>query len=370
MTASLVLLLALSPAAGTAQPAVESRLESRLKDIAIVEGVRDNPLVGYGMVIGLKGTGDKQQTLFTTQTLSSILQKMGIQVPGAALRANNVASVFVTATLPPFAHPGTRLDITVSSIGDAKSLEGGLLILTSLNGGDGQVYAVAQGPVTLGGYTAGGAATSVQVNHPTVGRVPSGGIVERESSVDLSHLQRLSLLLRDPDFSTARDIAAAINKSLGREAAHPIDSRQVEIEKPAAGESIPALLARIENITVAVQARAKVVINERTGTVVMGKDVKILGVSILHGGLSIEVSTTYETSQPAPFSQKGETVTTPQTTIAAKDAPAKHVGLHGGATVEELVMGLQRIGATARDIVAILQSIKAAGALQAELEVL
>src|SRR5260221_88378 len=263
MTTSLVLLLALiAPASDTATPV----LESRLKDIAIVEGVRDNPLVGYGMVIGLKGTGDKQQTLFTTQSLSSILQKMGIQVPGTALRANNVASVFVTSTLPPFAHPGTRLDVTVSSIGDAKSLEGGLLILTTLNGGDGQVYAVAQGPVTLGGYSAGGAANSVQVNHPTVGRVPSGGIVERESSVDLTHLQRLSLLLRDPDFSTARDIATAINKSLGREAAHAVDSRQVEIAKPAAGESIPTLLARIENLTVAVQARAKVVINERTGT--------------------------------------------------------------------------------------------------------
>lgn len=344
--------------------------ESRLKDIAVIEGVRDNPLIGYGIVIGLKGTGDTQQTLFSMQSLAAIMQKMGVQVNGNLIRANNIAAVFVTATLPPFAHPSTHIDITVSSVGDAKSLEGGMLLLTPLTGGDGQIYAVAQGPLTLGGYSAGNSSNSKQLNHPTVGRIPQGGIVERESSVDLAKLKHLALLLRDPDFTTAGFVAAVINAELGREAAHVIDSREVEITRPAAGESIPALFARIENLTVAVQTRAKVVINERTGTVVMGKDVKILGVSILHGGLSIEVATTYDVSQPHPFAPKGETIVTPTTTTTVKDAPAKRVDLRGGATVEDMVMGLQKIGATGHDIVAILQAIKAAGALEAELEVL
>ena len=368
-----LILICLSTATFAAAFATDDKppLESRLKDISVIEGVRDNPLIGYGVVVGLKGTGDSQQTLFSMQSLASIMQKMGVQVNGTLIRANNVAAVFVTATLPPFAHPGTHVDITVSSVGDAKSLEGGLLLLTPLTGGDGQVYVIAQGAMTIGGYSAGNATNSKQVNHPTVGRVPEGGIVERESSVDLSKLKRLALLLRDPDFTTARGVATAINKALGREAAHAVDSREIEIARPdAGGDSIPTLFARIENLTVAVQTRAKVVINERTGTVVMGKDVKILGVSILHGGLTIEVSTTYEVSQPYPNAPKGETVVVPKTTTTTKEAPVRRVDLHGGATVEDMVVGLQKIGATARDIVAILQAIKAAGALEAELEVL
>jgi flagellar P-ring protein precursor FlgI len=278
--------------------------------------------------------------------------------------------VFVTATLPPFAHPGTHIDITVSSTGDAKSLGGGLLLLTSLTGGDGQMYAVAQGALTLGGYSAGGAGNAVSVNHPTVGRVPSGAIVEREASVDLTKFRRLALELRDPDFSTAHDIAAVINKEFDREVAHVVDSREVEISRAdIAGMSIPALLARIENLTVAVQTRAKVIVNERTGTVVMGKDVKISGVSIMHGSLSIEVSTEYEVSQPLPQS-KGETIVVPETKLKAKENPVKRLDLHGGATVDDFVRGLQSIGATARDIVAILQAIKEAGGLQAELEII
>jgi flagellar P-ring protein FlgI len=346
------------------------KLESRLKDIATIEGVRDNPLVGYGMVVGLKGTGDSQQTVFSMQTLANIMQRMGLQVSSTAIRANNVAAVFVTATLPPFAHPGTHIDVTVSSTGDAKSLGGGLLLMTPLTGGDGQTYAVAQGALTLGGYSAGSNGNTVQVNHPTVARVPSGAIVERETSVDLARLRHLALLLRDPDFSTARDIAEVINKNFDREVAHVVDSREVEISRQGIeGLPIPALFARIENLTVAVQSRAKVIINERTGTVVMGKDVRIGGVSILHGSLSIEVSTEYQVSQPLPQS-KGETVTVPQTTLKAQDNAAKRVDLKGGATVDDLVRGLQSIGATARDIVAILQAIKEAGGLQAELEII
>jgi flagellar P-ring protein precursor FlgI len=365
----LLALLAMSSLTPTHLTAAD-KLESRLKDIATIEGVRDNPLVGYGIVVGLKGTGDSQQTIFSMQTLANIMQRMGLQVSATAIRANNVAAVFVTGTLPPFAHPGTRIDVTVSSTGDAKALGGGILLLTSLTGGDGQVYAVAQGALTLGGYSAGGAGNTVQVNHPTVARVPSGAIVERETSVDLTKLRRLALELRDPDFSTARDIAAVINKEFGHEVAHVVDSREVEISRQATADlPIPALLARVENLTVAVQSRAKVIVNERTGTVVMGKDVKISGVSIMHGSLSIEVSTELEVSQPLPNS-KGTTEVVPQTTLKAKDNPAKRLDLHGGATVDDFVRGLQSIGASARDIVAILQAIKEAGGLQAELEII
>jgi flagellar P-ring protein precursor FlgI len=350
--------------------AAADKLESRLKDIATIEGVRDNPLVGYGIVVGLKGTGDSQQTVFSMQTLANIMQRMGLQVSATAIRANNVAAVFVTGTLPPFAHPGTRIDVTVSSTGDAKGLGGGILLLTSLTGGDGQVYAVAQGALTLGGYSAGGAGNAKDVNHPTVARVPSGAIVERETSLDLTKLRRVALELRDPDFSTARDIAAVINKEFEREVAHVVDSREVEISRPATGEmAIPALLARIENLTVAVQSRARVIVNERTGTVVMGKDVRISGVSIMHGSLSIEVSTEFTVSQPLPNS-KGTTEVVPQTTLKTKENPVKRLDLQGGATVDDFVRGLQSIGASARDIVAILQAIKEAGGLQAELVII
>jgi flagellar P-ring protein FlgI len=350
--------------------AAADKLESRLKDIATIEGVRENPLMGYGMVVGLKGTGDTQQTVFSMQTLANILQRMGLQVPAATITAKNVASVFVTATLPPFAHPGTHIDVTVSSIGDARNLGGGLLLLTSLTGGDGLVYAVAQGPLTLGGYSAGSNGNLVEVNHPTLGRVPNGAIVERETSVDLTKLRRLALELRDPDFTTAREIAEVINKNFEREVAHVVDSREVEISRTATADlAVPALIARIENLTVAVQMRAKVIVNERTGTVVMGKDVRISGVSIMHGSLSIEVSTEYQVSQPLPQS-KGETEVVPQVTLKAKDKPVKRLDLQGGATVDDFVHGLQSIGATARDIVAILQAIKEAGGLQAELEII
>jgi flagellar P-ring protein precursor FlgI len=256
--------LALACAALAPRVLAADKLESRLKDIATIEGVRDNPLVGYGIVVGLKGTGDSQQTVFSMQTLANIMQRMGLQVSPTAIRANNVAAVFVTATLPPFAHPGTHIDITVSSTGDAKSLGGGLLLLTSLTGGDGQVYAVAQGALTLGGYSAGSGGNTVSVNHPTVARVPSGAIVERETSVDLNKLRRLAFELREPDFTTARDIAAAINKDFGRDVAKVIDGREVEIVRGEVAETpIPALLARIENLTVAVAARAKVIDHAR-----------------------------------------------------------------------------------------------------------
>jgi flagellar P-ring protein precursor FlgI len=345
-----------------------------LRDVATVEGVRDNSLVGYGLVAGLKGTGDKQQTYFTVQTLASVLARMGVEIPPAVLQSTvqvkNVAAVFVTASLPPFARPGLHVDAMVSSIGDARSLEGGLLLLTPLYAADGQVYAAAQGPVVVGGYMAGSAANSKQVNHPTVGRIPAGALVERDSSLDLAKLTRLSLLLNEASFSTAAEVASVINHELAGQAATVVDSRRIEIQLSAAAQTaIPALLARIENLEVEVRRRAKVVVNERTGTVVLGKDVHLGAVSILHGNFSIEVTTTYSVSQPNPLAS-GQTEVVPQTKVNASETPTRNVELGEGASVEELVTRLQAIGATARDVVSILQAIKAAGALEAELEVI
>ena len=352
-------------------PAVETppRLV-QIRDISTLEGVRENSLLGYGAVVGLNSTGDRRQTLFTTQTIATILQKMGLQVSPTAIRVNNVAAVFVTATLPPFASPGTKIDVTVSSTGDAKTLEGGYLLLTPLYGADGQVYATGQGPVVLGGYSGGTRASSVQINHPTVGRVPAGGMVERDTSVDLTKLGKLSWLLRDADFTTAVEVAAAINRHFGREMARAVDGRRIEILHPElVPGTIPALVTQIENLSLPVHPRAKVVVNERTGTVVMGKNVSLGACSILHGNLAIEINTEYQVSQPPPFA-KGETVVVPQTTVRAQESPAKRVELREGATVDDLINGLQNIGATARDIMAILEALKAAGALQAELEVI
>jgi len=341
-----------------------------IRDISTIEGVRDNLIFGYGIVAGLKGTGDKQQTLFTTQSLANILKRLGVQTSATTMIVKNVAAVFVTATLPPFASPGTHLDVTISSAGDAKSLEGGMLLLTPLYAADGQVYAEAQGALTLGGYSEGSKANGKQVNHPTVGRIPGGGLVERDSSMTLAKLGQLSLVLNDSDFTTAEAAAAAINQNFGRSVASVSDGRHINIDESAAGaKDLPALLARIETLQVEVHRRARVVVNERTGTVVMGKDVRLGAVSILHGNLSIEVSTEFRVSQPNPLS-RGKTTITPDTTIRADEGPARRVELNEGASVEELVNGLQKIGATARDVIAILQAIKAAGALEADLEVI
>src|SRR6476620_8356314 len=293
-----------------------------IRDIASVEGVRENPVFGYGIVVGLKGTGDRQQTVFTTQTLANILQRMGVQIPGNTSRVNNVAAVFVTATLPPFSTPGTHLDVTVSSAGDAKSLEGGMLLLTPLYAADGEVYAAAQGALTLGGYTAGGSANSKQVNHPTVGRIPGGALVERDSSVDLEKMNMLTILLSEPNFSTAEQVAGAINREFHGVTAHVRDSRRIEVERGAGEKDVPAMLARIENLPVEIRRRARVVINERTGTVVMGRDVRLGAVSILHGSFSIEVATQFSVSQPESLS-RGETKVVPETTVSAKEEPSR-----------------------------------------------
>jgi len=348
--------------------AAEKTTQVRIKDITTIEGVRDNPLIGYGLVVGLNGTGDKRQTVFSTQTLSNILQRMGVQVSGSAIRVNNVAAVFVTANLPPFSRPGMQLDVTVSSLGDAKSLEGGMLLLTPLNAANGLTYAAAQGPLTLGGYSAGGGGNTKVVNHPTVARIPSGAIVERPLSLDLTQMSTFSFLLRNPDFATARDLAITVNTAVGRPVAHAVDSRRIEIIATN-NESATELLALVQEMSVPVHSIAKVVVNERTGTVVMGQDVQLGAVSILHGNLEIEVKTQLAVSQPAPFSQ-GQTQVVPETTVKAQENPARRIELKQGATVEDLVRGLQTIGATGRDIVAILQAIKEANALHADLEVI
>lgn len=361
-----VFVLGIAALAGNAQ---ESKTRLPIRDLATIEGVRENPLIGYGMVVGLAGTGDRQQTLFTTQTLGNILQKMGVQIPTASVTVKNIAAVFVTASLPPFARPGIQIDITVSSIGDATSLEGGTLLLAPLYAADGQVYAEAQGAVVLGGYSAGKTGNnSKEVNHRTVGRIPNGGMVERDTSIDLRKLARISLLVRDPDFRITRDMAAAINQELGRTAATAVDSARVDLQElPPTG--LPELLARLLSLKVEIHPRARVVVSERNGTIVMGKDVRLTAVSILHGDLSIEIATEYQVSQPAPFGN-GRTTVVPQTTVETKDEKAKHIELSEGASVEQLVNGLQAIGATAHDVVAILQALKAAGALQADLEVI
>jgi flagellar P-ring protein precursor FlgI len=342
----------------------------RLGDVSTVEGVRDNLLIGYGMVVGLHGTGDSQQTVFSVQTLANLLQKMGVQFAASAVVVKNVAGVFVTATLPPFARPGTVIDVTVASVGDAKSLDGGMLLFTTLHGPDGQMWATAQGPLVNGGYSAGGRGNSVQINLPTTSRIPGGGIVERDGSVDLSHLTQLSLLLRDPDFQSATEAAAAIDRELGKGSAQAVDSRRIEIHVPAPGpDAISSLMAKVENLMVPIHPLAKVVVNERTGTIVMGQSVSLGACSILHGNLSVVINTEFKVSQPSPFSQ-GTTQVVPQTTVKAAEAPARRIELREGASVDDLINGLQAIGATPRDIVGILEAIRSVGALQAELEII
>jgi flagellar P-ring protein precursor FlgI len=369
-----VCMLAAQMAALAATPAAAESTISHpvlLRDISDVEGVRDNQLVGYGLVAGLQRTGDSQQTYFTVQTLANAMLRMGIQINAGQVVVKNVAAVFVTASLPAFSTPGMKIDITVSSVGDAKSLEGGVLLMTALHGPDGQVYAVAQGPLILGGYSAGTAGNLREVNDPTVGRVPNGAIVERAVSVDLSRFHTVSLVLRQENFTAARDAAAAINTLFQKPAARAVDGRHIDVNVAIAGmPSVPLLISRLENVSISVQEPAKVIINERTGTIILGGDVRLSPVSVIQGSLSIDVATTLAVSQPTPFSKGGTTQVVPETSLSVNDPEAKSIRLENGADVNELLRGLHAIGATAHDIVAILQAIKAAGGLQADLEVI
>ena len=343
---------------------------TRIRDITDIQGVRGNQLIGYGLVVGLQGTGDRQQTYFTVQTLANMLQRLGVQIPAGTAVVKNVAAVMVTAELPPFPEAGMKTDITVSSVGDAKSLEGGVLLLTALHGTDGQVYAEAQGPLTTGGYSEGQLGQLRAVNYPTVARVPEGAIVERDVKVDLGTFRTVSLLLRQADFSTARDIAEAINKDFGRVIASARDSRHIDVDTTSSGmASVPLLISRVQGLSVVVQAPARVVLNERTGTVVLGGDVLLSPVSILHGGLQIQVDTVLTPVMPDPGSGAPPT-TVANTQLSVQDKEARSIRLGNGADVEELVKGLHAIGATGRDIISILQAVKSAGGLQADLEVI
>src|SRR5579884_384693 len=345
----------------------------RIKDIAQVEGVRENSLIGYGLVIGLNGTGDKSGTTFTVQTLTSMLNKMGITVDPLLVKVKNVAAVMVTAKLPPFVKSGSRIDVVVSSLGDATSLQGGTLLLTPLRGPDQQVYAVAQGPISIGGFIGGKDGDSIQKNHPTAGRVAEGALVEKEVGFAFVNKDRLNILLRQQDFTTALRISRAINTQLGMEAsATAVDSGTVTLQVPEEYKGrLVELLAAIEGVDVTVDLPARVVVNERTGTIVMGDQVKISDVAVSHGNLTIRVKTEYQVSQPPPFAPKGsETIVVPQRQTEVKEEEAKILVLKGGTTIGEVVRGLNAIGVTPRDLIAILQAIKAAGALQAELEIL
>ena len=343
----------------------------RLKDLVSIEGVRDNQLLGYGLVVGLNGTGDRRQTVFSAQSLANMLERMGVSVPAAAIRVANTAAVMVTATLPAFAQPGARLDVTAAAIGDASNLQGGILLLTSLRGADGQVYAVAQGPIMTGGFAAGRGGNAQTVNHPTVGRAPEGATIER-AAPSIAPKGVIHLQLRRSDFTTSARIVEAVNRKFPgpATAARAENAGLVSVSIPSEYDArATQFVSELENLVVEADRTARVVINERTGTIVLGKDVRVSPVAILHGNLSVEIQTSFAVSQPNPMAQ-GTTEVVPQTNLAAKEEKTRNLVLKQGATVEELVHALASIGSTPRDVIAILQSLRAAGALEAEIEVI
>ena len=367
------LLLGLAVSAFAQAPAT-----ARVKDVARIVGVRDNEVFGYGVVMGLNGSGDRRQSsFFTAQSLQNLLQRQGITLPPAgraSLDTRNMAAVMVTARLPVFARTGTTLDVTVSSIGDATSLLGGTLLMTPLQGADGQTYAVASGPMSIGGgfsVTAAGTGESVQKNHPTVGRIVAGAIVEREVPTAPPG-PRLTLALLYPDFTTAARLAQSLNGSLGRPLATAADAATVVVDVPGPDQArLVDFVARIEQITLPTDAPAKVIVNERTGTVIMGSHVRVSTVAVSHGNLSIQIKSEFQVSQPPPFAPQGaETVVVPKTDTTVKEGGSPLVLVPGGASIGDVVAGLNAIGATPRDLIAILQAIKRAGALQAELEMM
>ena len=343
---------------------------SRIKDIARFQGVRENQLIGYGLVVGLDGTGDSRQTFFTTQTLTNLLNRQGITIPARSIQITNTAAVMVTAVLPAFARTGSRIDVTVSSIGDSDSLQGGVLLMAELQAGNGQTYAVAQGAVSIGGFSAKSATSGVQKNQPTVGRVPGGGTVERQVEFSLQGKSVLNLVLHESDFTTAKRLADVINQKMLAGIARPMDSRAVKIMVPEEHRSdIVPFIATIENQVLDVDRIAKIVLNEKTGTIIFGNKVRISAVAIVHGALAVQIGTQFAISQPSPFSS-GETVVVPNETVEVQEEPAKQVVIEEGASIDDVVRALNAVGATPRDIFAIIQAIKAAGALQATLEII
>lgn len=345
---------------------------ARIKDLADVEGVRDNMLIGYGLVVGLDGTGDRiRNTPFTRESLVSMLERMGVNIRSETLDTENIAAVMVTANLPPFATQGARIDVSVSALGDAESLRGGILLVTPLYGADGEVYAVAQGSLAVGGYAARGQAASLTRGVPTNGRIANGAVVEREIAFDLAGQASVRLALRNPDFTTAGRISAAINSSLGAGSASVADPGTVKLNMPQdfSGDMV-SLIARVEGISVNADQRAKVVIDETAGVVVIGDDVRVSTVAIAQGNLTISVGETPQVSQPSPFSRNGDTVVVPRTSVGADEEPSDLKIVQESVRLRDLVDGLNALGVSPRDLIAILQAIKAAGALQADIEVL
>lgn len=356
-----------SPVAAQVQPLPGT---ARLKDVASVQGQTQTPLVGYGLVVGLNKTGDRRQTVFSAQTLANMLERFGIAVSPGEIKIENVAAVLVTAQLGPYTPSGAQIDVTVSSIGDARSLQGGTLVPTPLRAPDGQPVAMAQGPLSIGGFGAGSGDNSVQVNHLTVGRVPNGGLVQTSRVTALAASDVLRLGLHEPDFISAGRVANAINMELGGDVAHVVDAGAIVIDVPAQYRStLPVLIARLEPLPITLDVVARVVINERTGTIVMGGDVRLGPAAVAHGSLSVRIATQYDVSQPPPLSG-GQTTVTPQTEVDVSEAQAQLVTLGSGATLGDVVQALNTLGVTPRDIIAVMQALKAAGALRAELVIL
>lgn len=363
LLAALALLLAVPL---TATPAAAERV----KDLAAVRGVRSNQLIGYGIVIGLNGTGDSDKTTFTIQSIVAMLARNNVRIDAAGLKLKNVAAVMVTADLPAFARAGNRIDVTVSSIGDAKSLNGGTLIVTPIKGHDGNVYAVAQGPLTVGGYSIGAGGGEAEIkNHPTVGRIPDGAIVEREVPVTLQGKQAITLQLRDSDFTTAARMAKVLNMNLGGVFAKALDSGTVTVEIPAPyRERMVEFIALVERLEVTPDSRARVVINERTGTVIIGQDVRITPVAVAHGNITVSIRTPVEAVPPAPFTA-GEPTVVADTQLDVLEEKQNLIEVQG-QSLSDVVEGLNRLGTSPRDLMTILQAIKQAGALRADLEVM
>ncbi|MDR3570026.1 MAG: flagellar basal body P-ring protein FlgI [Syntrophobacteraceae bacterium] len=359
-----IAMFALLTLAGTARSA-------RIKDIAYFLGDRSNDLIGYGLVVGLKGTGDDTSTPFTISTLANLLNNMGVQIDPSKTTLKNVAAVMVTGRLPAFSRVGSRIDVQASSIGDATSLGGGTLLMTPLKAPDGKVYAVAQGPLSIGGFAASGASgSSVQQAHPTVGLISNGAIIEKEVPISYAGLRTLDLVLRTPDFTTAAKTAAAISRALPETAARPIDAGTVRIEVPAADANDTVdLISKVERLEVAPDVVAKVVIDERTGTIVMGENVRIVPCAVAHGSLTVQITEKPTVSQPLPLSN-GTTQVVPRTGIKVQEKKAHLAVVGGGVTIGQVVAGLNAIGATPLDLINILEAIKAAGAMSAELQII
>jgi len=363
--------VALAAAWALTSIALPAHAASRIKDLANVEGVRQNQLIGYGLVVGLNGSGDTiNNSPFTKQSLTAMLERLGVNIRGQTLRTGNVAAVMVTSNLPAFSTQGTRIDVTVSALGDAKSLQGGTLLVTPLLGADGNVYAVAQGSLAIGGFSAQGDAASITKGVPTVGRIANGAIIEREIDFALNRLTQVRLALRNADFTTAKRIASAINDYIGTATAEPLDPSTVQVTVPKQYQgNVVALLTEVEQLQIEPDLSAKIIIDERSGIIVMGRDVRVSMVAVAQGNLTVTISEAAQVSQPAPLS-RGRTVTVPRTRVGVQEEGRHLAVVNEGVSLQQLVDGLNALGIGPRDLISILQAIKASGAIQADIEVM